>query len=154
MTEPDHNNPTCFEAFHDLGAQKQWKLYRNAIQQRDAARIDRDEQRKVCDSWVDEAVRLSRVNHRQQVKLRNRAALIWQLWRGMEEARAWLRGEFREELGDPASKSWACLYCGEMLHGREDAKEHVQHCPDHPLVKRIQELEQQIADPTAPWNNA
>lgn len=96
--------------------------------------------------WAtQEIARLQRENDRQRVKLRNRASMIWQLWRGMEEARAWLRGEFREELGDPASKSWACLWCGEMLHGREDAKEHVQHCSAHPLVQRIRELEYQLS---------
>jgi hypothetical protein len=144
MTKPDPNSPTCFEAFHELSAQKQWELYRNAIQQQDAARIDRDDQRKGRDSWVEEAERLTREIHRQRVKLANRGAFIVEL-----------KGEFRDgPLGDPAARSWACLWCGEMLTGRDHAKQHCEVCPESPLVKRIQSLEQQLHDPKAPWNNA
>jgi hypothetical protein len=93
-------------------------------------------------SAQNEIDRLSRENHRQHVKLANRAEMIIELWRGMENARAWIRGGFRDgPLGDPAARSWACLWCGEMLTGREHAKEHCHHCPESPLVKRIQELE-------------
>jgi len=121
----------------------------------DRLRRDRDRWREAAIDDLAEINRLEREQHRQRVKLRNRAALIIELWRGMETARQWIRGKFRDgPAGDPAARSWACLYCGEMLYGREDAKQHVQHCPDHPLVKRIQELEQQLRDPATPRNNA
>lgn len=90
---------------------------------------------------------LEREHHRQRVKLKNRAAFIIELWQGMQAVRQWIRGEFRDgPLGDPAARSWACLWCGEMLTGREHAKEHCAICPESPLVKRIDELLKYIDD--------
>ena len=144
MTEPDPNNPTCFEAFHDLGKQRQWELYRDM-------RRKRDEENRAGRSWAEVAMRLDREIRRQRVKLKNRAALIIELWQGMEAARAWMRGEFRDgPLGDPAARSWACLWCGEMLTGRDHAREHCHHCPESPLVKRINELLAYIDDQASP----
>lgn len=132
MTQPDPNNPTCFEAFHELGAQKQWELYRCARAQRANLEEEAD--------WSCKQL------HRARVKLANRAALILHLWRGVKTARAWFRGELSEtELGDPMPKRWACMWCGEMLTGgRKQAGEHACHCPDNPAVQRIQELELQL----------
>lgn len=158
MSTPDPNNPTCFEAFQDLGKQKQWELYRDAKQQRDEIQQDAIAQSKYIQQyWTSpaeaagmrrETERLERENHRQRVKLKNRAAMIVELWQGMEAARRWLKGELRDtELGDPAPKSWFCAYCGKMIHGgREASTQHAQQCSQNPLVQRIQALKQQLRD--------
>lgn len=75
----------------------------------------------------------------------DRESIIMDLLRGREFARRWIRGEYKEpELGSPEARSWACLFCGEMLAGKDHAKRHVEDCDQHPLVQRIRELEQQI----------
>jgi len=117
----------------------------------DRLRRDRDRWREAAIDDLAEINRLEREQHRQRVKLKNRADFIIELWQGMQAARQWIRGEFRDgPLGDPAAKSWACLWCGEMLTGREHAKQHCEFCPESPLVQQIEKLQQYIADYATP----
>ena len=56
-------------------------------------------------------------------------------------ARAWLRGELKEQAGDPTPKVWSCMWCGDMIHGgRDAAKEHVLQCRSNPLVKKLRDI--------------
>jgi hypothetical protein len=50
-------------------------------------------------------------------------------------AQAWIRGELKDEIGDPAPTKIACLWCGKIVDGgREGFKQHAVECELHPLM--------------------
>lgn len=68
-----------------------------------------------------------------------RGATIRRLLFEREAARAWLCGEIPGF--DPMPTPWACMWCGEMIHGgRAEAKQHVLCCCENPLVQRVERL--------------
>ena len=81
---------------------------------------------------------------RQSADLRDAAAAIELLDLERQVTRKWLRGELKDQIGDPYAPT-VCAYCGEMLTGgREGAIEHCQACPENPLVQKWRRLRSEV----------